>query len=177
MKGEPDQFLRVERSWETRTRQSSGEWKPSGVCRPHRQALANRVVIGPMTMETRCCQKKKKNFKDTRLKISVPLAISTNIKKVSSKLSKKPGKKTPGQMFGQDRPEKNSAKRLIRSGEIPSPRQTSINKTNGFVMNSERGALIRGSDPPSGHSVHNTAGDAWRALARRLIQKHLITGA
>ena len=121
--------------------------------------------------------KKKKNFKDTRLKISVPLAISTNIKKVSSKLSKKPGKKTPGQMFGQDRPEKNSAKRLIRSGEIPSPRQTSINKTNGFVMNSERGALIRGSDPPSGHSVHNTAGDAWRALARRLIQKHLITGA
>ena len=42
---------------------------------------------------------------------------------------------------------------LIRSGEIPSPRQTSIDKTNGCAMNSERGALVRGSDPPSCHSV------------------------
>ena len=36
-------------------------------------------------------------------------------------------------------------------------------------MKSERGALVRGSDPPSGHSVHKTAGDTWRAPARRLI--------
>ena len=37
-------------------------------------------------------------------------------------------------------------------------------------MKPERGALVSGSDPPSGRSVHNTAGDTWRALARRLIQ-------
>ena len=38
---------------------------------------------------------------------------------------------------------------LIRSGEIPSRRQTSIDKTNVCTMKSERGALVRGSDPPS----------------------------
>ena len=69
-------------------------------------------------------------------------------------------------MLGQDRPEKNSAKRFIRSGEIPSPRQTSIDKTNDCVMKSERGALVRGSDPPSGRSVHNTADDTSRAPAQ-----------
>ena len=37
---------------------------------------------------------------------------------------------------------------LIRSGEIPSPRQTSIDKTNDCAMKSERGVLIGGSDPP-----------------------------
>ena len=40
-------------------------------------------------------------------------------------------------------------------------------------MKSERGALVRGSDPPSGHSVHKTTGDKWRAPAWRLIQTHL----
>ena len=58
---------------------------------------------------------------------------------------------------------------LIRSDEIPSPRQTSIDKTNDCAMKSERGALVRGSDPPSGHSVYKTTGDKWRAPATRLI--------
>ena len=40
-------------------------------------------------------------------------------------------------------------------------------------MKSERGALVRGSDPPSGHSVHKTTDDRWRVPARRLIQTHL----
>ena len=62
-------------------------------------------------------------------------------------------------MLGQDRPEKNSANRLTRSGEIPSPRQTSIDGTNDSVINPERGAPYRSSNTPSGHSVHNTAGD------------------
>ena len=53
-------------------------------------------------------------------------------------------------MSGQDRLEKNSAKCLIRSGEIPSPRQKSIDKTNDCVMDYERGALVTGSDPPGG---------------------------
>ena len=80
-------------------------------------------------------------------------------KKKGTKLSTKYEKKILGQILGQDRPEKNSAKCFIRSGEIPSPRQTSIDKTNDCVMNSERGAIVRCSEPPSGHSVHNTAGD------------------
>ena len=126
-----------------------------------------------MTMETRCCQKKV-NFKDIRHKISVPLAMSTNHRKKSSKLLNKTRKENPGQILGQDRPEKNSAKcYVIRSGEIPSPRRTSIDKNNDCAMKSERGALARGSDPPSGHSVHKTAGDMWRVPARRLIQTNL----
>ena len=61
----------------------------------------------------------------------------------------------------------------VRSGGIPSPRQKSIDKTNDCAMKSERGALVRGSDPPSGYSVHKTTGDRWRAPARRLMQTHL----
>ena len=73
----------------------------------------------------------------------------------------------PRQILGQNQPEKNSAKCFIRSGDIPSPRQTPMDKTNDCVMNSERGALVRGSDPLSEHIVH---GDTWRAPARSLIQ-------
>ena len=62
---------------------------------------------------------------------------------------------------------------FVRSGEIPSPGQTSIDKNNDCAMKFERGALVRGSDPPSGHSVHKTNGDRRRAPARRLIQTHL----
>ena len=79
-------------------------------------------------------------------------------------------------MLGQDRPEKKSAKCLVRSGEIASPRRTSIDKANDCVMKSELGALVRGSDPPFGRSVHNAAGDMWRAPSRRLIQKLLAAG-
>ena len=42
---------------------------------------------------------------------------------------------------------------FVRSGVVPSPGQASIDKTNDRAMKSERGALVRGSDPPSGHSV------------------------
>ena len=56
---------------------------------------------------------------------------------------------------------------LIRSCEIQSPRQISIDNTNDCVMKSEQGVLETGSDPPSGHSVHTTAGDMWRALVCR----------
>ena len=111
--------------------------------------------------------KKKQTFKDARHEISVPLAMSTNLQKKF--IPKNPKELFPGQIWGQDRPEKNSAQCLIRSGEIPSPRQTSIDNTNDCLVNSERGALVRGSDPPSGHSVHTTTGDRWRAPARRLI--------
>ena len=59
---------------------------------------------------------------------------------------------------------------FARSGEIPSPGQTSMDKTNDYAVKFERGALVRGSDLPFGHSVHKTTGDRWRAPARRLIQ-------
>ena len=62
---------------------------------------------------------------------------------------------------------------FVRHGEIPSPGQASIDNNNDCAMKSERGALVRGSGPPSGHSVHKTIGDRWRAPARRLIQTHL----
>ena len=98
------------------------------------------------------------NFKDTRQKISVPLVMSTNLLKKSFKLLKKPEKKIPRPILGQDQPEKNSAKCLFEAG-IPSSGQTSIDQTNDCAMKSERGALVRGSDPPSGHIVHKTTGD------------------
>ena len=53
-----------------------------------------------------------------------------------------------GPMLGQLRLEKNSDRSLVRSGEIPGPRQTSIDKTNDCVINFEQSALVRGSDPP-----------------------------
>ena len=65
------------------------------------------------------------------------------------------------------------AKLVVRSGEIPSPGQTSSDKTNDCAIKSERGTPVRGSDPPSGHSVHKTTGDKCRALARHLTQTHL----
>ena len=51
---------------------------------------------------------------------------------------------------------------FVRSSEIPSPGQTSIDKTNDCAMKSERGALVSGSDPPSGHSFHKTTGEVVR---------------
>ena len=63
---------------------------------------------------------------------------------------------------------------FVRSGDIPSHRQTSIDKNNDCIMKSERGARLRGSDPPSGRSVYETSGNTWWASARRLIQTHLF---
>ena len=53
--------------------------------------------------------------------------------------------------------------------EIPSPGQTSIDKTNDCAMKSDRGVDVRGSDLP-GHTVHKLTGDRWRAPARRQTQ-------
>ena len=69
------------------------------------------------------------------------------------------------------RPQKLS-QMFVRSGEIPSPGQTSSDKNNDCAMKSERGTPVRGSDPPSGHSVYKTTGDRWRAPARHLTQTY-----
>ena len=103
------------------------------------------------------------NFKDTRRKISVPLAMSINLQKKSSKPSKKNRKKKSWGDLGPRSAREKLSQMLVRSGEIPSLRQTSIDKTNDCAMKSERGALVRGADPPSGHSVHKTAGHMYVA--------------
>ena len=70
------------------------------------------------------------------------------------------------------RPQKLS-QMFVRSGEIPSPGQTSSDKNKDCAMKSERGTPVRGSDPPSGHSVYKTTGDRWRAPVRHLTQTYL----
>ena len=101
------------------------------------------------------CQWKRKlpikrwNSKDTPVRIfQVQLAMGPFLQTESSKLLEKPEKTILGPMLGQDRLQKNSGGCLVRSGEIPSPRQTSIDETDDLVMNSERSALGRGPVPP-----------------------------
>ena len=74
--------------------------------------------------------------------------MGTFLETESSKLLEKPDKSKSGADVGPNRLEKNSGGCLVRSGEIPSRRLTSIDKTSDFVMNYERSALVRGSDPP-----------------------------
>ena len=50
--------------------------------------------------------------------------------------------------MGQDRPEKKLSQMFVRSGQIPSPGQTSIHKTNDCAMKSERGALVKAPTHP-----------------------------
>ena len=75
-------------------------------------------------------------------------------------------------MLGQDRFQKNTGGCLVQSSEIPSSRQTSTDKTNDCVMNSEWSTLVGGSDPPKGFRLHAMAGVMWRALARHMIEKN-----
>ena len=130
------------------------------------------LSIRPVTVETRFFQKKLEFQRYPPKDFCTARYERKSSKKVSN-FSKTPKKLIPGPILGQDRPEKTQAKSFVRSGEIPSPGQKSIDKTNDCAMKSERGALLRGSDPPSGHSVHKMTGDRWRAPARRLIQTHL----
>ena len=83
-------------------------------------------------------------LKDTRRDVSVPLAMSTNLYKTQKKTSKLTKKTAPDRKLGQGRPEKHSATCLIPSDEIPSSRQTSIEKADECVMKS--GARLLG-DP------------------------------
>ena len=98
--------------------------------------------------------KKSSNFKDTRQNFSVPLAMSTNLRNFVFKIIKNAEKSNSWADIGPKSAWEKLSQMLIRSGEIPSPRQTSIDKNNDYAMKSEWGALVRGSDPPSGHSVH-----------------------
>ena len=129
--------------------------------------------IRPVTMETRCFQKKSefhryppKDFRNARYE------RKSSRKKISN-FSKTPKKKKSWADLGPRSAWEKLSQMFVRSGEIPIPGQTSSDKTNDCAMKSERGAPVRGSDPPSGHSVRKTTGDTWRAPARRLIQTQL----
>ena len=95
--------------------------------------------------------------------------MSTNLRKKLSNFQKTRKKKILGRFWAKIG-QRKLGQIFARSGEIPSPGQTSMDKTNDCAVKSERGALVRGSDPPSGRSVHKTTGDRWRAPARRMIQ-------
>ena len=75
--------------------------------------------------------KKKTNFKDTRHKISVQLAMSANLRKKVSELTKKneENNSCPGQILGQDWPEKNRAN-IFNSRRRDSESSTDIDQQN-----------------------------------------------
>ena len=85
--------------------------------------------------------------------------------------------------LGQHRPEKFSSRSWIRRGAISCSPHTSFHEINDSVVNSERGELVRGSDPHLVYSAHSTAGDLlpapirlllktfWRLVCRQLRQK------
>ena len=102
--------------------------------------------------------------------------MSTDLEKKVPTFKKK--KKILGSCWAKIGLSQKLANCLIRSGDIPSPGQKidRQDKHNDCVMNSARGALGRGSDPPFVHTVHNTAGDTWRAQDRGLIHFFLSTG-
>ena len=131
------------------------------------------LILRPMTMETQCC-KKVWISKMPAIRFMCRSLWAQIFKKQSSKLEKNNEKNNSWADVGPRSAWEKLSQMLIRSDEIPSPRQTSIDKINDCAMKSERGALVRGSDPPSGHLVHKTTGgDTWRAPARCLIQTHL----
>ena len=78
--------------------------------------------------------------------------MSTNLQKKVSNFSKTPKKNHSWANLGQDRPEKNSAKCLFEAARFRVLDMHRSTKANDYAVKSERGAAVRGSDPPSGHS-------------------------
>ena len=59
----------------------------------------------------------------------------------------------------------------MRRGVISCAPHTSFGEINCNIMKSERGELVRGSDPPLVYSAFTTVGDTWRAPTRRFCYK------
>ena len=138
---------------------------------PKNQATKNQQATRPMLMEMRCCLKTFQ-FQMYPPNDVLTVAMSTNPHKKSKR-----EKRTPQIMFLARYWARlgwaNSSKCFIYCGETPSPGQKSIDKTINGVKRYKRGALVAGSDPPSRCSVHSTASETRRALARLLMQTHL----
>ena len=120
--------------WWTRSYQSQGTMLQSGNRRENRivvgailvsfafamaaeSKLVKQQVLISVTMEMRCFHKKLE-FQRYPPKISVPLAMSANLRKIVSNFSKTPKKIFPGPILGQDRPENNSAKCLFEAARF-----------------------------------------------------------
>ena len=71
----------------------SGKPKYGGIFAAVMKYAGNFLAVRPVTMETLCFHKKKVRISKIRQKISVPLAMSTNLRKKSFKLFKNPEKK------------------------------------------------------------------------------------
>ena len=70
-----------------------------------------------------------------------------------------------------------SSRSWIRRGIISCAPHTSFDETNDRVVNSERGELVRGSDPLVVYSsALSTASDVWRAAIRLLLKTQLAAG-
>ena len=140
-----------------------------------RTNVAQDQYIRPMPMGThRINQGFKNSETPARIVQNKLLLMSAILPTKTSKLLEKPRKT---QVCGRCWAKiclKTQAE--VPSGEVPSLRKTSIDKTNNCLMNSGQGALVRGSDPRQGHRAHTVAGDTWRALVRRMITKQSAAG-
>ena len=137
-----------------------------------RSPFRYKLRIGQVTMKRRCFHKKVE-FQRYPPKDFCTARHEHKSSKKKFQTFQKPRKKA---FLGRSWPKiglRKLSEILARSDEISTPGQTSIDKNNDCATKSERGAPVRGSDPPFGHSVHRTNGDRWRAPARRLIQTHL----
>ena len=92
------------------------------------------------------------------------------------KFSRIPEKTISRGDLGQHRPEKYSSRSWIGRGAISCLPSTSFDEINDSVVSSERGELVRGSDPPLVYSAHSTAGDLLRAPIRLVLKTHLAAG-
>ena len=81
-----------------------------------------------------------------------------------------------GSDLGQHLPQNFSSRSWTRSGEISCRPHTSLDEINNSVVRSERGALVRVSNPPLVYSADTTAGEVWHALTRLLLKTHLAAG-
>ena len=78
-------------------------------------------------------------------------------------------------MLGQDRPEKIQPNAYFEAARFRVLED--INRRNQRLRHENlNGARSLGAPTHPLVSVHKTAGDTWRAPARRLIQKHLVAG-
>ena len=96
------------------------------------------------------------------LKIPAKLCLNdrlwTQFSRFFFKLSKIAEKTISRGDLGQHRPEKFCSRSWIRRGAISCSPHTSFDEINDSVVNSERGELVRGSDPPV-YRAKSTAGD------------------
>ena len=108
-------------------------------------------------------KKKKKNPKIPVINFQLA-CYEHNILKESSELEENSEETAVGPIFAQNRLHSRKLRSggcLDRSSGIPSPRQTSIDRTNDCVTNSERSALVIGA--PTHPRVTGSHNGRWHA--------------